>query len=75
MRMQQQQYIFLYLCRSAADPLPPSPLPLLSQFVYVKSSFTPCPQETLGTLADSFGSVEGGTKRLTLQYALTPAWG
>lgn len=56
-----------------AAPLICHPSP--TQFVYVKSSFTPSPDEKIGVLADAFGTVEAGTKKLTVHYALTPAWG
>ena len=48
---------------------------VMMQFVYLKSSFAPHPQEEVGVLADTFGVVdEGKSVRLVLHYALSPAW-
>jgi hypothetical protein len=41
------------------------------QFLYLKESFTPSPEERVGVLFDAFGA-EG---RLVVNYALSPAWG
>ena len=64
---------------SAVGPrLPTSTSQLLlgAQFVYLKDSFTPSPDELLGVPNDAFGrDGTAGQKELVLSYALTPAWG
>ncbi len=46
-----------------------------SQLVYLKEAFSPDLNETVGTLADNFGSTEGGAKTLNIFYAYQPIWG
>jgi ubiquitin-like protein ATG12 len=42
-----------------------------SQFVYIKSAFTPSMDELVSTLYDGF-AVDG---KLVVNYSVTPAWG
>ena len=43
----------------------------MSQFVYLRSAFAPCLDDTVTSLFRAFG--EDG--KLVVHYALTPAWG
>uniref|UniRef100_A0A914H071 Methyltransferase HEMK2 n=1 Tax=Globodera rostochiensis TaxID=31243 RepID=A0A914H071_GLORO len=47
--------------------------PTDSLFLFVNDSFAPFPEHTIGNLYDCFGSRD--SRKLYLQYSLTPAWG
>lgn len=46
-----------------------------SLFLYLRSAFAPCQQDSVGSLLAAFGEGEGSARRLVVHYSLQPAWG